>query len=287
MFPSDSQLPTITLTDSDNMETYQDYDKVMREQGSGTGKKHRDLTTEQRNQYRFAIPPPPDKRLLMPVGLKIKVGEYEWRVHEELVWTESTYIKDNVKGDSKVRKIHQSPFYLGLIQTDVPTQDNSIDLSEFQPELIARMVLYQYYEAYPISPDFVVVPSAKTVTQVMSENCNAEASSSDALAEPKFDCVLHLKMYVLGLKLGMKYLTQYAQKKFRKSLQVEREGFWACLEMLDGMDEDTVDKVDRRLRHAIEGRVWSTRRPFKDLEKLQPNMAAKISDAGKRRFGMP
>ncbi len=167
-------------------------------------------------------------------------------------------------------------------------QDNSIDLSEHKPELIARMVLFCYYEQYPIGPNFLVVPSAKTVAQVMSENRTSEASSLNALTEPKFDSVLHLQMYVLGNQLGMRYLTKHAQKKFKKSLAIDGEAFWACVEMLENIKDDEIaEKVDSRIRHAVENRVFSTRRPFRDLGEVNVGMAMKISDLGKSRFGQP
>lgn len=163
-----------------------------------------------------------------------------------------------------------------------------IDLSEFKPELIARMILFCYHDRYPVSPDFPVSPSAKTIVQVLSENRTAEASSSDVPTEPKFDAVLHLEMYVLAQKLEMKYLAEFAQKKFKKGLAMEGEGFWACVEMLNHIEDDEIgDKAERRIRHATESRVWSTKRPFSDLQKINPGMAMKILDAGKRRFGQP
>jgi hypothetical protein len=149
------------------------------------------------------------------------------------------------------------------------------------------MILFCYYDKYPLSPDFEVAPASKTVSKVLSENFTGNSSSSVKLAEPKYDAVLHLNMYMLGLKLEMKYLTACAQKTFKKSLAVEGEGFWPCVEMLNGMEEEVADTIDRRIRHAIDNRVWSTSRPFKELEKLRPTMAARISDLGKRRFGMP
>ena len=173
------------------------------------------------------------------------------------------------------------------VMSDLRTQ-GMIDLSDFKPELIARMILFCYHDRYPVSPDFVVVPSAKTVMQVMSENRTTEASSSDTLIEPKFDAVLHLEMYVLAQRLEMKYLTVFAQKKFKKGLAMEGEGFWACVETLDHIEDNEIaEKAERRIRHATEGRVWSTKRPFGDLVKINPGMAMKISDAGKRRFGQP
>ena len=165
-----------------------------------------------------------------------------------------------------------------------------IDLSEFKPELIARMILFCYHDRYPVSPDFPMVPSAKTIAQVLSENRTASeaASSSDVPTEPKFDVVLHLEMYVLAQKLEMKYLAEFAQKKFKKGLAMEGEGFWACVDMLSHIEDDEIgDKVERRIRHATESRVWSTKRHFSDLQMSNPGMAVKISDAGQRRFGQP
>ena len=94
-----------------------------------------------------------------------------------------------------------------------------------------------------------------------------------------------MQMYVLGQELGMKYLTAYGQRKFRKALATEAEGFWPCVEILGNIKDDEIaDKVERRLRHGIDNRVWSTRRTFSDLEKMNPGMAMRVSGLAKSRF---
>jgi hypothetical protein len=172
-------------------------------------------------------------------------------------------------------------------ETDREAQDNLVDLSEHSPELIARAIMFAYFEKYPISPDVEVMPNSKTVSQVMAENSTSASSFSRVPTEPKFDPLLHLQMFLLGGKIEMKYLQEYAMKKFKKSLAMDGEAFWPCIEILNGIDEEVANKVERKLRHAAEGKVWKTKRPFSDLEKLRPNMAAKISEMGRRRFGMP
>lgn len=115
--PSSSGLPSITVSDADKIDSNKEDDKLTKDQGPAEGTKYRDLSTEQRFQYRFALPPPPDKRLLTQTGLKIKVGGYEWNVHEDLVWAESIYIRDNIKADSKVRDILPKPRWLRLLDS--------------------------------------------------------------------------------------------------------------------------------------------------------------------------
>lgn len=164
-------------------------------------------------------------------------------------------------------------------------QDNTIDLTGEKPDLIARMIMFCYYERYPVSPEFEVVPGSKTVSQVMNENRVSATSSSEVLGEPKFDAVLHLQMFDLAKKLEMDAMAIYANKRCKKILANETEGFWGCIEYLNSsMKGGVAEKVERKLVRLVEDRVWSTTKPFSYLEKLRPGMAAKISPAGKTRF---
>jgi hypothetical protein len=97
IFLSNSQLPSITVPSFDGMSSSKDNSHLSKDPAHGLSKKYRDLTLTETFQVRYAIPLPPDKRLLQNASLKVKCGDYEWNVHDELLWTESGYVKQNSK----------------------------------------------------------------------------------------------------------------------------------------------------------------------------------------------
>jgi hypothetical protein len=169
--------------------------------------------------------------------------------------------------------------------TLIGAQEQMIDLTGEKPDIVARMIMFCYYDRYPVSPDFEVVPGSKTVNQVMTENKATAGSSAEILTEPKYDSLVHLQMFDFAKRFEMADMAIYANKRCKKTIANENEGFWDCVAYMNTIERGVAEKVERKMLRLVESSSWTTVKPFEELTKLRPEMAAKVSQFGRRRFG--
>jgi hypothetical protein len=68
------------------------------------------------------------------------------------------------------------------------------------------MIMYCYFEEYPLSPNLELHFGTPSVTRVMQENRVDATEEFTPLPEHRFDAVLHLKMCIIADKFDMKDL---------------------------------------------------------------------------------
>jgi hypothetical protein len=70
--------------------------------------------------------------------------------------------------------------------------------------LLARLILFCYFDDYPLSPIQSVVFNSATVSEALRDAQIDKTEPFVAPADAKFDAVLHLQMYVLAEKFDVR-----------------------------------------------------------------------------------
>ena len=153
-------------------------------------------------------------------------------------------------------------------------------LPDEEPELVARMILWTYFETYPLSPDRELYAGVSSVSTALQNNIIDVWKPREAATEPAFDAVLHLRMYILAEKLFMPALKDYASDSCVWALKFEPEGFLPCIEMLRDAPENVKEEMENDLAAFVvyNGIPGGAQHWIEKVDTVSPDMAALLTN---------
>jgi hypothetical protein len=238
--------------------------------------------------------PQVDASLKKAINFKIIVDNHAWLVHSEFIVEKSKMFEMMLDSEFKVgcqcSHLLFLEHYLILISTK-EAAEHVVDLKDDEPELIARAIMFCYWDQYPVSPNQAVHFGSPTVSQVMKENMIDETKEFEKPVEPKYDAVLHLEMYCVAEKMDMKELMSYARNKCWKALDYEQQGLWAVVEMLyevvpDHLVEGLKDQLGRTALGMLNVFAILAETKFVEVEEAYPKFANRLSMLSRKQgFG--
>ena len=232
-------------------------------------------------------PPQVPSELRKAVNLYFNCGSYNWNVHRGPLVEHSKVFEMMTSVHFKVKRFCSAAYATSTDFTQQEGQEQTIDLPEDEPELIARMIHFCYFGKYSLSPITppAGVPHAKTVEGVMRGGFWGERKDFETLYEPACDAVLHMKMYDVADKYDVERLRRYAMKKIWSSLHSEEDAFWPCVDQLSEMADLAAEEVIQsclifasRISASSRVHVDFEGARFKSLESERPEMAKSLKE---------
>jgi hypothetical protein len=129
---------------------------------------------------------------------------------------------------------------------------NEVAKLSHSPELIARLLMFSYFGAYPAKTWQRLHPHTPTIDEVLKQ---AWQGPQDTYQEPEyivFDAPLHLKMAVLGDYYGMHDLMKYSIRRLWLAMVPEFEQVGEkTLEVLEEVWEEVDNLEDEHLNGIL------------------------------------
>lgn len=174
-------------------------------------------------------------------------------------------------------------------------QDRIIDLPEDEPDLIARMIQFCYFDKYSLSLYTYLsdIPHARPIEVILRQSFIGPNSEFRLPNEPTCDALLHFKMFNIADKYEIPHLETYALNNVKKFFRSELGAMHTCISYLEEMSDMAIDKVEPLLVQFATGEdcvaklstvLWPASQEFATLEELRPKMAERISTIVQKRY---
>lgn len=206
-----------------------------------------------------------------PANFKVKAGNYQWNFHKENVVAKSEYFAMMISSQFAVSVVLSR---LRAAAADTRKEANGcfVDLSNDEPELLARMFIWCYCGKYSVGTGVQAVDGAKSVDEVFQEGWQGDAKG---FKEPEYTGAathLHLKMLVLADYYMMPELEAYCLRKLERALWEDDKEYMSCV---GGLDE--IELLDETVNKVLECMLRQSRNNY-----FSEEQKAKIRDAGQR-----
>lgn len=211
--------------------------------------------------------------------LTITCGGQSWKVHRNVICTQSTFFLKAFEGGFKVGYYLSAPSKAADTERSKEGVTGTIDLKEDDPETIGMMVHWFYKGDYVAHPKNIYVTHHANTTLVV------------------IVLIAHLNIHAIADKYDIGLLKELAKAKFFDVLKEHRyreDDYWIkhCFPKIVVGVYDSTTESDRELRHyilAITKDIWDYLREqpsFMDIVRSNADLAVDIIDLwrGKKVF---